>query len=131
MSDTAKPPPTPEKYSDAVGAINEALVRLNAVMAAGRDEGLDVRVGNPPNAPTQDTTVTLHIRWVNEDRAFVEQMWLGSRPRTVLTIEIEGDDPDEVASAAESLSTHADNVANNYPVTVWVSGGDEKQGDAA
>ena len=74
MSGTAKPP---AKYEAAVAAINEALVRLNAAVAAGRDEGLDVLVENPPNAPTQNTAVSLHIRWVNEDRVFVEEMRLG------------------------------------------------------
>jgi hypothetical protein len=56
-----------------------------------------------------------------------------SRGTTKLTLvmEIEGDDPTEVANAAESLSTHADNVANNYPVTVVVSEEDDKEGDAA
>ena len=48
--------------------------------------------------------------------------------RLVLVMEIEGDDPDEVTNAAESLSTHADNAANNYPVTVAVSEGEEKEG---
>jgi hypothetical protein len=46
-----------------------------------------------------------------------------SRGTTKLTLvmEIAGDDPTEVANAAESRSTHADNVANNYPVSVVVS----------
>jgi tetrahydromethanopterin S-methyltransferase subunit A len=49
--------------------------------------------------------------------------------RLVLIMEIEGDDPDEVTNAAESLLTHADNAANNYPVTVAVSEGEEKEGE--